>query len=288
MRRLPLGRPQCAEKTATAVELTILGSGSSGNAALLSTSRTRLLIDAGLSKRETLKRMVEVGLGPESGNFGIDAILLSHEHADHAAHLEALAEEFGAPVYLSEGTREKLSNGSLQPERMRLECFRPGQGFAVGDIEVLPFLVPHDAAEPVGFRFRADGVSIGFAVDLGFLTTLVREQLRGCDGLVLEANHDLEMLRHGPYPWFIKQRVMGRLGHLSNEAIAEFLEFDYDGRARTLVLAHLSANNNSEEIVRLAAEQALGRRRARFPLSLAAEPELRVTPRRAPLSPIRF
>jgi phosphoribosyl 1,2-cyclic phosphodiesterase len=283
-----MGSAQCAEKTATAVELAILGSGSSGNAALLSTAGTRLLIDAGLSKRETLKRLTEIGMRPASGSSGIDAILLSHEHADHAAHLASLAEEFGVPVFLTEGTRERLEKEWKQSAPISTELFCPGQRFSVGDIDILPFVVPHDAAEPVGFRFKADGVSIGFVVDLGFLTTLVREHLRGCEAVVLEANHDLEMLRHGPYPWFIKQRVMSRLGHLSNAAMAEFLEFDFDGRAHTIVLAHLSENNNSPEMARLTAEQALARRRDRFPLSLATEPELLVTTRRAPLAPIRF
>jgi len=265
----------------TGVELTILGSGSSGNIAVLSSRRTRLLVDAGLSKRETLRRLLAAGVDAD----GLTAILLSHEHADHAAHVAGLAEEFNLPVYLSHGTAAALGEG-LTPAR--LERFQPGEHFAIGDIEVAPFAVPHDAREPVAFRFTAAGVSLALAVDLGFLTTLVKEQLRGCDCLVLEANHDLEMLRRGPYPWFIKQRVMSRLGHLSNDALAEFLEHDFDGAARTLVLAHLSENNNSPEVARLAAEQALARRRERFPLSLAARPQLHVTSARVPLGPLRF
>ena len=265
----------------TGVELTILGSGSSGNAALLSTARTRLLVDAGLSRRETLKRLAAA----EQPATGLAAILLSHEHADHAAHVAALAEEFRVPVYLSQGTREALGDTLAETA---VECFRPGERFQIGDIEVAPFSVPHDAREPVGFRFLADGVKLALAVDLGFLTTLAKEQMRGCDCLVLEANHDLEMLRRGPYPWFIKQRVMSRLGHLSNDALAEFLESDFDGAAATLVLAHLSENNNSPEVARLAAEQALERRQGRFPLSLAARPELHVTSSRVPLGPLRF
>ena len=272
---------QARGTTVTAVELTILGSGSSGNAALLATARTRLLIDAGLSKRVLRKRMEEAGVRPN----GLDAILLSHEHADHAAHAAALGEEFRVPVYVSAGTGEALneSQGIVQ-----MKYFRPGERVILGDIEVLPFGIPHDARDPVAFRFEAHGVKLALAVDLGFLTTLVKEQLRGCDCLILEANHDLEMLRRGPYPWFIKQRVMSRLGHLSNHALAEFLECDFDGVARTLVLAHLSENNNSVEVARLAAEQALERRRNRFPLSLASAPEVLVTDRRVPLGPIRL
>ena len=270
------------EERAT-VELTILGSGSSGNAALLSTERTRLLIDAGLSKRETLKRLEAVGRPPN----GLTAIVVSHEHADHAGHLAALAEEFSVPVYLAEGTRAALPEAS-RSLGTRVERFRPGQRFTVGDIEVVPFAVPHDANEPVAFRFETHGVKLALAVDLGYLTGLVKEQLGGCDCLVLEANHDLEMLRRGPYPWYLKQRVSSRLGHLSNEALAEFLECDFDGAARTVVLAHLSENNNSPEVARLAAEQALERRCSRFPLSLSRTPELLVSQRRAPLGPLRF
>lgn len=216
---------------------------------------------------------------------GLSAILVSHEHADHAAHLAALAEEYSAPVYLSEGTHEALAD--LQG-LAKVERFRPGQRFVIGDIEVVPFAIPHDACEPVAFRFETHGVKLALAVDLGYLTSLVKELLRGCDCVVLEANHDLEMLRHGPYPWFIKQRVMSRLGHLSNSALAEYLEHDFDGAATSFVLAHLSENNNSPEVARLAAEQALERRRARFPLSLARAPEVLVTSRRAPLGPLRF
>lgn len=219
------------------------------------------------------------------GRDGLSAILVSHEHADHAAHLAALAEEFAAPVYLSEGTHEALPDAQGLG---KVERFRPGQRFVIGDIEVIPFAVPHDACEPVAFRFETQGVKLALAVDLGYLTSLVKELLRGCDCVVLEANHDLEMLRHGPYPWFIKQRVMSRLGHLSNTALAEYLEHDFDGAATTFVLAHLSENNNSPEVARLAAEQALERRRVRFPLSLARAPEVLVTSRRAPLGPVRF
>lgn len=278
---LHLSEPWKGER-GTGVELTILGSGSSGNVALLSTAKTRLLIDAGLSRRETLKRLEAAGLRPD----GLTAILLSHEHADHAAHAAALAEEFRAPVYLSEGTAEAV------PGLARVERFRPGERFTIGDVEVIPFAVPHDAREPVAFRFETQGVKLALAVDLGYLTALVKEQLRGCDAVLLEANHDLEMLRQGPYPWFIKQRVMSRLGHLSNDALAEFLEHDFDGAARTVVLAHLSENNNAPEVARLAAEQALERRRSCFPLSLAdpeaSGPEVLVTSQRQPLGPIRF
>jgi phosphoribosyl 1,2-cyclic phosphodiesterase len=130
----------------------------------------------------------------------------------------------------------------------------------VGDIEVMPFTIPHDAIDPVGFTFRAEGVKIGIATDLGYMPVSVRNHLRGCTVLVMESNHDVEMLRSGPYPWSVKQRVMSRVGHLSNDALAEFFSSDYDGGAEYLVLAHLSEQNNHPEIARAAAQHALGGR----------------------------
>jgi phosphoribosyl 1,2-cyclic phosphodiesterase len=124
----------------------------------------------------------------------------------------------------------------------------------------MPFTIPHDAADPVGFTFRAEGVKVGFATDLGYMPASVRDHLRGCSVLVMESNHDVEMLRSGPYPWSVKQRVMSRVGHLSNDALAEFFASDYDGGAEYVVLAHLSEQNNHPEIARAVAEQALGGR----------------------------
>jgi len=144
------------------------------------------------------------------------------------------------------------------PELPKAEHFAAGRGFRVGDIEVMPFTIPHDAADPVGFTFRAEGIKVGLATDLGYLPVSVRDHLRGCSVLVIESNHDLEMLRSGPYPWSVKQRVMSRVGHLSNEALAEFFSNDYDGGAEYLVLAHLSEQNNHPERARAVAEQALG------------------------------
>jgi len=138
-----------------------------------------------------------------------------------------------------------------------VEYFSAGQGFSVGDIEVTPFTIPHDAADPVGFVFEAEGIRIGLATDLGYMPANAAMRLRRCDVLMLESNHDLEMLRDGPYPWSVKQRVMSRVGHLSNDAAANFLETHYDGQASYVVLAHLSESNNLPELARVAAERAL-------------------------------
>jgi len=138
-----------------------------------------------------------------------------------------------------------------------VEYFQAGEAFVIGDIDLNPFTIPHDAADPVGFVFCAEGVRMGFATDLGYVPPNVREQLRNLDLLLLESNHDLEMLRDGPYPWSVKQRVLSRVGHLSNDAAAEFLSSAYDGQAAYVILAHLSENNNLPELARVAAERAL-------------------------------
>ena len=135
--------------------------------------------------------------------------------------------------------------------------FEAGKRFVVGDIDVEPFTIPHDAADPVGFVFEGEGVRIGFATDLGYMPANARQALRRCDLMMLESNHDTEMLRDGPYPWSVKQRVMSRVGHLSNEAAAEFLERNYDGQAAYVILAHLSESNNLPALARVSAERAL-------------------------------
>jgi len=163
-----------------------------------------------------------------------------------------------------------------------VEYFQAGQPFAIGDIDLSPFTIPHDAADPVGFVFSAEGVRMGFATDLGYIPPNVKAQLRALDLLLLESNHDLEMLRDGPYPWPVKQRVLSRVGHLSNHATAEFLSTAYDGQATYVILAHLSENNNLPELARVAAEVALEGR-----ASLLAN-RLLLAVQHEPLSAINF
>jgi len=241
-----------------AVSVSLLASGSRGNSAVVASSTTRILVDAGLSCRETFKRVRALGESPEQ----LSAILITHEHSDHVSGLERLANKLKVPVFLTEPThhawnRNMRDEEGKTPELRKVEHFAAGRKFQVGDIAVTPFTIPHDAADPVGFTFRTEGVKIGFATDLGYMPVNVRDHLRGCDVLVMESNHDVEMLRSGPYPWSVKQRVMSRVGHLSNDALAEFFGSDYDGFASYVVLAHLSEQNNHPEIARAAAEQAL-------------------------------
>jgi phosphoribosyl 1,2-cyclic phosphodiesterase len=242
-----------------ALSITVLASGSRGNSTVLATARTRLLIDCGLSCRETCRRLAAKGIAPES----LSAVLITHEHSDHVAGLHVMARKFRLPVFMTAPThgawqRQYKDAAGNRVQAERLEPFSPGRAFTVGDIDVMPFTIPHDAADPVGFRFLAEGLRVAYATDLGFLPPNVRDQLRACDGLILESNHDLEMLRGGSYPWAVKQRVMSRVGHLSNESLADFLATDYDGGAAFLVLAHLSEQNNHPDLARVAAERALG------------------------------
>ncbi len=241
-----------------AVSVSVLASGSRGNCSVVASSTTRILVDAGLSCRETFKRIRAAGERTDQ----ISAIIITHEHSDHVAGLQRLAAKLNVPVFMTAPThhawnRNVRDEEGKTPGLARVEHFAAGRSFQVGDIAVTPFTIPHDAADPVGFTFRAEGVKVGFATDLGYMPVSVRDHLQGCDVLVMESNHDVEMLRSGPYPWSVKQRVMSRVGHLSNESLAEFFTTDYDGCASYVVLAHLSEQNNHPEIARRAAELAL-------------------------------
>jgi phosphoribosyl 1,2-cyclic phosphodiesterase len=243
------------------LRVTILASGSSGNCTLLETDQTRLLVDAGLGKKETLRRLTAVGRDVDR----LDGIVISHEHTDHIGSLAQVLGQWRTTVYLNEATHTEVMR--ILPETShkrldRVEHIRAGQRFIVGDIEVSPFAIPHDAVDPLGFTFRTNGTKVAIVTDLGYLPELVKVHLRDSDCLMLESNHDLEMLKVGPYPWHIKQRVMSRTGHLSNHTVSEFLADAeaFDAHARYVVLAHLSENNNNPDVARISAEEALGRR----------------------------
>ena len=235
------------------LRICVLGSGSKGNSTVVATEKTRLLVDAGLNRRETYARLAAAGERTD----GFNAILISHEHSDHVAGLRLLAIDWKVPIYITRATREVIS---WDPKLCAFELFSAGEKFRVGDIEVTPFSVPHDATDPVAFTLESQGIKIGVVTDLGYVHEVVKQRVKGCHCLIFESNHDLEMLKVGPYPWHIKQRVMSRHGHLSNLATADFLSEDFDGAAQVLVLAHLSEINNHPEIARLTAEQALAER----------------------------
>jgi len=228
----------------------VLASSSAGNATFVATDRTRLLIDAGLSRREITKRLASIG----EDVLKLNAVLVTHEHSDHISGLVSLARHLKIPVYLTHRTAPAIDWGEEPPQ---VETFQAGCGFTIGDFDVSSFTIPHDAADPVGYSLRASGVRVSIATDLGYMPDSIRMHLRGANLLLLESNHDLEMLKVGPYPWSVKQRVMGRNGHLSNSHTCDYLEAGLDSGVQTLILGHLSEHNNHPAIVRMGAEQSL-------------------------------
>lgn len=247
-----------------AVRVTPLGSGSSGNATLVEFGGTRLLVDAGLSARELGRRLEAVAVPPQS----VAAILLSHEHQDHARGASRLSLRHRVPVLAAWETLQAM--GLPPTEFAAFHPFEPGTRFEIDGVEVDPFPVPHDAACPVGFVLRGEGTRVAVLTDVGHATTLVLERLRGCHAVVIEANHDEKMLRDGPYPWALKQRIGGRMGHLSNEETADLLELALDDGCRAVVLAHLSERNNDPALARRTVATALSRAgRKRFEMRIA-------------------
>ena len=225
------------------VQLTILGSGSAGNCAHLETGETRLLIDAGLSGRQIRQRLLSIGRAPE----GLSGILITHDHSDHIQGLTGLAAKLQIPVYCNRLTREAIA-GTLEI-KCDFRLFETGATFELGDTSVETFSVPHDAQDPVGFLIRTAAGNFGFLTDLGHATKLVLQRVRPANVLVLESNHDVEMLQNDPYrPWSLKQRILSRHGHLSNDDAANALEEIVSAELRHLYLAHLSRDCNRPEI----------------------------------------
>jgi len=225
------------------VRLTILGSGSSGNCAYVETEEARVLIDAGFSLRQIRQRLAMIGRAPEN----LTAILVTHEHSDHVQSLPALNGKLRIPVYCNRPTQEAVE---YQLEtRLACHLFLTGASFEVGDITVESFTIPHDAQDPVGYLLRTPGGNIGFLTDLGHTTRLVLERVRPAHALVLEANHDVKMLQDCPRrPWSLKQRILGRHGHLSNEAAADATEQIMSADLRHLYLGHLSRECNRPDL----------------------------------------
>jgi phosphoribosyl 1,2-cyclic phosphodiesterase len=231
----------------------VLGSGSSGNATLVSDGDTHILVDVGLSGRETARRLRECGFEPGH----ISAIVVSHEHGDHCRGVGPFAKDLDIPVFMTDGA---FNGSGMILDSRKHRRINAGECFEVCGFFFTSFSVPHDSADPMGFVIEKSGIKIGIALDLGYLSNLVLERLRGCDGIILESNHDVQMLKVGPYPWALKQRVMSRRGHLSNDSVAQFLGNDYDGQAAHVVLAHLSKKNNLPELALLSAQRALEER----------------------------
>jgi phosphoribosyl 1,2-cyclic phosphodiesterase len=246
-----------------AVKFTILGSGSSGNCAYLETPETRVLVDAGFSPRQIRQRLASIGRAPEN----LTAILITHEHADHICGLLGLADKLGIPIYCNRDTQDAtiwafqtkwssrknpalngLNGADALKTKMDWRIFSTGDRFELNDLSIETFSVPHDAQDPVGFLIRTAGGNIGFVTDLGHVTKLVLERTRAANVLVLESNHDVKMLQNSRRAWSLKQRILGRHGHLSNETAAEAAAQIMSAELKHLYLAHLSRECNKPEL----------------------------------------
>ena len=232
--------------------VTSLGSGSAGNCALVETPRTRLLIDAGLSARQTTQRLAACGINP----LEIDGILLTHEHGDHAGALEVWCKQWQTPIYCNRTTAESLQTDGSRSKDWRY--FQTGSTFSIKDITIECFPVPHDAVDPVGFVLHSGDGTLGVLTDLGKATKLAIERVRQAQTLLIETNHDEKLLQNDTKrPWSVKQRIMSQHGHLSNGAAAEVLAELLGGRLRRAVLGHLSRDCNRPELAVAAARARL-------------------------------
>jgi phosphoribosyl 1,2-cyclic phosphodiesterase len=255
------------------MKLTVLGSGSTGNAVLIVAGNTRVLVDAGLSAKEIARRLALMGEDVQC----LDGVLVTHEHGDHSGGLRVLLRSVDCPVYISAMTldayvSERFNVSNEEPRRRaaalrdRIEQIESSKDFRIGEIDFHPFTIPHDAVDNFGFTATHEGVKIATLMDFGHITTLVSERLRGCAAIVMESNHCRDMLKAcDSYPWDLKQRILSRLGHLSNEDVAEWLKDGFDGRAKYIVLAHLSQRANNPYLAKISAEVALQERAPLFP-----------------------
>jgi phosphoribosyl 1,2-cyclic phosphodiesterase len=231
----------------------VLGSGSKGNATYLESGETRILIDAGMSGIELQRRLATIGVEL----LEIDAILVTHEHNDHVHGVGVLSRRAKIPVYANPATFSAASRtvGKLSSSNE----FETGASFQIRNLEIHPFSISHDAQDPVGFRISDGRVSFGYCTDTGKVSQLIRHRLASCKGLVLESNHDIEMLQNGTYPPYLKQRIRSSQGHLDNEEASLFLKELLHEKLEHVVLAHLSEENNDPEIAYHAAMAALGK-----------------------------
>jgi phosphoribosyl 1,2-cyclic phosphodiesterase len=226
------------------VKFTILGSGSGGNCAYIETAEARILVDAGFSPRQIRQRLAGIGRAPEN----LTAILVTHEHSDHVTGLPGIAAKLNIPVYCNRATKEAFEF-QLKTQFSGCQLFDTGASFEIADVLVDTFSIPHDAQDPVGFLLRTPAGNIGFVTDLGHMTKLVIERTRSANVLVLESNHDVKMLQDCPRrPWSLKQRILGRHGHLSNLAAAEAAAQVMSAGLKHLFLAHLSRECNRPEL----------------------------------------
>jgi len=231
-----------------------LGSGSGGNCTYVASRETGILIDAGLSGRATGLRLADVGVSMDS----IQAICVTHEHSDHTSGLSVLHRGGRVKLYANSGTLSGIE-AKVTEKRLQWNIFSTGAAFQIGDLTINPFTVPHDAYDPVGFVIAQGGIHVGVVTDMGMVTGLIRERLRVCNALVIEANHDEAMLKAADRPWHLKQRIIGRQGHLSNQHAANLVTEIAGSHLKAVFLAHLSGECNLPELARKTVSEALAR-----------------------------
>ena len=229
-----------------------LGSGSKGNALIVQVEETIVMMDCGFGLAETESRLARAGLMPDD----LDAILVTHEHSDHIGGVASFARKHKLPVWLTHGTAKVFNKGSLS--NALINFVDPHEVFSVGNVEVTPYFVPHDACEPVQYVFSDGNARLGVLTDTGSITAHIENTLSGCDALVLECNHDLDMLMRGPYPASLKQRVAGKFGHLDNLTAASLLAGIDCSRLKHIFAAHLSQHNNLPALATAALAGVLG------------------------------
>jgi phosphoribosyl 1,2-cyclic phosphodiesterase len=231
-----------------------IGSGSKGNCLVAEVGESRLLLDCGLAPREAERRLARLGLAPKD----ITGIIVTHEHDDHAGQVYPFAALHGLPVWLTHGTRSAMLESGKLPGEIQTNVIEGRSSFAIGAIEVLPYTVPHDAREPVQFVVSDGAVRLGVLTDIGAPTAHVQATLSACDALVLECNHDVDMIWSGDYPKWLKERITGPFGHLSNRQSEQLLGALDCSRLKHVIAAHLSQQNNRPDLARAALAQAMG------------------------------
>lgn len=247
------------------MRIQVLSSGSKGNLLFLESENTRLLVDVGLSCKQAEKRLSMVGVDPET----IDAVLVTHEHIDHIAGISVLSRRYRLPVWVVESAWRAIHGRN--PDWFLVKTFNPGESFRLGDITVKPFRVSHDAADPVAYCFQNGRTVFGMATDLGHAPDGVAEDLADANLLMLESNHDTDMLENGPYPWFLKARISSVKGHLSNSQSGGLLKRLIHPGLGGVILAHLSEENNRPELARMEAERVLEEAGADLPVYVAEQ-----------------
>ncbi len=235
------------------IRVCVLSSSSSGNSSYIETQELKILIDAGFSGKMIAQKLCEIDVNVKD----IDAILLTHEHIDHIKGAGVLARRFKIPIYANSGTWEGIGNGIGKISPQQRLVFSNDDFFSLKDLQVKPYTLSHDAQDTVGFSFFHDGYKISIATDLGYVDEKIIHELADSDGLILEANHDEEMLKVGPYPWSVKQRILSDKGHLSNEAAGHALCCLLDKKIPQVLLAHLSQNNNLPELAMITVKNIL-------------------------------